>query len=62
MRLVRLGKRPVLGIQIRVTNDLKTGKLRYHLHFIMLGYHFCFMPKSGKSVNPIALFGSLCRR
>ncbi len=62
MRVIKLGNRPRIGIERRVTGSPETG-LIYHWHFIFWGYHICFLPKSAEyPVDPIALFGSLCRK
>ena len=63
MRLVRLGRSPVLGTELRITNDLKTGELVRHRHWIFRGWHLCFQPKApSRPTDPIALFGHLCRK
>lgn len=62
MRVVRLGKRPVLGTEMRVTNNPVSGELISHRHLIIMGYHFCLAPKTKSETNPINLFYSLCRK
>jgi len=61
MRIIKLGKRPIIKFEKRVTGGPEN--LNYHWHLIIFGWHICPLPKDETyPQGPIALFQGLCRK